>query len=200
MLSFRHALIAHLRPAKTPLCFAPIAAIMFTPLYAPVFASGTGRADFLDPAEIDRAVMAFTGAAIGEIGGARAPADPRLRLAACAQPLGMTWHGTAQSAVRVECAATHANSGPWRIFIATRPAQSSAALAPTRSQAPATPAIKRGDPITVVVRGRGFTVQQAGEAMENGQIGDWIGIRTARQAEPVRARIERPGLAVIPIG
>jgi flagella basal body P-ring formation protein FlgA len=59
-------------------------------------------------------------------------------------------------------------------------------------------AVKRGDPMTVIVRGRGFTVQQAGEAMENGQIGDWIAIRTAKRGEPLRARIERPGLAEIP--
>jgi flagella basal body P-ring formation protein FlgA len=34
--------------------------------------------------------------------------------------------------------------------------------------------------------------------MEDGAQGDWIAIRTARDATPVRARIERPGLAGIP--
>jgi flagella basal body P-ring formation protein FlgA len=52
----------------------------------------------------------------------------------------------------------------------------------------------------VVVRGRGFSVQQTGEALENGRIGDWIGVRTQRGAEPIRARIERPGMALIPAG
>ena len=51
-----------------------------------------------------------------------------------------------------------------------------------------------------MVRGRGFSVQQPGEAMEGGAVGDWIFVRTARKAEPLRARIERPGLAVIPAG
>jgi flagellar basal body P-ring formation protein FlgA len=37
-----------------------------------------------------------------------------------------------------------------------------------------------------------------GEAMENGAVGDWIDVRTSRKGEALRARIERPGLAVIP--
>ena len=169
---------------------APIGASESVP-----FASDSG---WLDPTEIDRAVRSFTGADIGEVGGARARADNRLRLAICAAPLATSWHGTRQAAVKVECARTQNVSGPWRIFVATLPAEQS--LAPSRAarSAPPSPLVKRGDPITVIVRGRGFTVQQAGEAIENGQIGDWIGVRTARQADPVRARIERPGLAVIP--
>ena len=159
------------------------------------------KAPVLDPTQIDRAVSAFTGAGIGKIGGARAPADRRLRLAACAQPLTTSWHGTTRAAVKVECRQTHANEGPWRIFVATRPNTRGGLSSkhPTRDALTA-PIIKRGDPITVLVRGRGFSVQQTGEAMENGSAGDWIGVRTARQADPIRARIERPGLAVIPVG
>ncbi|MEL6485914.1 MAG: flagella basal body P-ring formation protein FlgA [Pseudomonadota bacterium] len=193
------ALLGRLRPAITPLCFAPVAAIMFTPLYAPLFASETRTSQILDPAEIDRAVAAFTGAQIGEVGGARAAADKRLRLAACALPLATEWHGTARAAVRVECGAPLIGSAPWRIFVATLPAPSAGAATASASAGQSAPLVKRGDPITVVVRGRGFSVQQAGEAMGNGRVGEWIAIRTARQAEPVRARIERPGLAVIPM-
>lgn len=155
----------------------------------------------LDPIEIDQAVAAFTGAGVGETGGARAAADRRLRLAACAQPLALSWYGTTRSAVKVECGQTLSGVSPWRIFVATRPTSQSVSSASTYAlPAPVKPTIKRGDPVTIVVRGRGFTVQQAGEAMENGSIGDWIGVRTSRQADLVRARIERPGLAVIPIG
>jgi len=136
------------------------------------------------PATIDRAIEAFTGAAIGEIGGARTATDRRLRLAACDAPLDVSWHGTNRSMVKVEC---HGSQG-WHIFVATTRAPATAAA----------PVVSRGDPMTVVVRGRGFSVQQSGEAMASGGIGDWIGIRTARRADPVRARIERPGLAVIP--
>jgi flagella basal body P-ring formation protein FlgA len=50
----------------------------------------------------------------------------------------------------------------------------------------------------IAVRGRGFSVQQPGEAVEGGAVGDWIFVRTAPKAEALRARIERPGLVVIP--
>lgn len=166
---------------------APLALTMLLPLCdGPAHAGG-----FTDPAAIDRAVVAFTGAGIGAPGGPRLPADPRLRLAACAAPLAVAWHGTARQSVRVEC------PGPqtWRIFVAVDNA-AGASAAGTR----AAPAIKRGDALTIMVRGRGFSVQQSGEAMENGAVGDWIFVRSARKAEPLRARIERPGLAVIPAG
>ncbi|MEM6908194.1 MAG: flagella basal body P-ring formation protein FlgA [Pseudomonadota bacterium] len=115
-------------------------------------------------------------------------ADPRLKLAECASPLQTSWHGENKTMVQIECA----GPAPWRIFVALR----------SKSKVPVSkataPLVKRGDPVTVLVRGRGFSVQQAGEAMESGRAGDWIGIRTARETKPVRARIESPGLAVIP--
>lgn len=141
---------------------------------------------FIEPAAIDRAVAEFTGAAIGEIGGSRTRADARLRLAACQSELALSWYGSNRSTVQVECPGPQ----PWRIFIATR-----AAPLPAAAQV----VVRRGDPMTVVVRGNGFSVQQSGEAIDQGAVGDWIGVRTSRQSEPVRARIERPGLAVIPI-
>lgn len=144
-----------------------------------------------DPLEIDRAVAAFTGAAVGAPGGARTATDRRLQLAACGGPLAVSWHTAARTAVQVEC------PGPasWRVFVAISPLSGPAAAA-----AKVPPAIKRGDALTIMVRGRGFSVQQQGEAMEAGAVGDWIFVRTARKAEPLRARIERPGLAVIPAG
>lgn len=175
-----------MRSLINPLCFAPIAVIMFVPLFAPAFGAGQPpRAAYTDPQAIDQAVLAFTGVSIGEIGGARVPTDRRLRLSYCRSPLAASWHGNAKSTVKVECP----EPGGWRIFVGIKPAP--------RAQV-AKRVIRRGDPITVMVRGRGFTVQQSGEAMDNGSVGDWIAIRTARQAEPIRARIERPGLAIIP--
>ena len=166
------------------------AAIMIAclPLFAALVSAQEARpSGYTDPAEIDRAVADFAGAGIGETGGARSPADRRLRLAACPQPLAVDWHSAARTSVAVACPAPRG----WRIFIAMNAAPQ--AQASTR-------AVRRGDPVTVIVRGRGFTVQQTGEAMENGAVGDWIPVRTQRQSEPVRARIERPGLAVITIG
>lgn len=158
------------------------------PLFAALAsARESSTSAYIDPAAIDQAVAEFTGARIGEVGGARVAADRRLRLAACAGPLSTAWHGRAQSIVKVEC------PGPqsWRIFISTKPAQPAAEAARI---------VTRGDPITVLVRGRGFSVQQNAEAMENGGIGDWIAVRTQDRGEAIRARIERPGLAVIPVG
>lgn len=143
-----------------------------------------------DPAAIDRAVAAFTGAAIGTPGGARMASDPRLQLASCAAPLAVSWHTPARTAVAVECP----GPTPWRVFVAITPAAGSTAAAR------AAPAVKRGDAITILVRGRGFSVQQPGEAMEAGVVGDWIEVRTSRNAQGLRARIERPGLAVVPAG
>lgn len=162
------------------------------PMFAAAAAAQTSAPQrFTDPAEIDRAVSAFTGAAIGEVGGARMPADRRLRLAHCPQPLALDWHGNARSTVQIACA----GPTPWRIFVSVRPAERGETAAPQ---------VSRGDPITVVVRGSGFSVQQSGEALEDGRIGDWIAIRVGpggranRDTPPVRAQIERPGLAVIP--
>jgi flagellar basal body P-ring formation protein FlgA len=178
--------LTHFRPAfswrdgwRLPMLALPV----LLPLYAPE-ARANGLAE---PAAIDRAVAEFTGAPIGTPGGARMAADRRLQLAACAAPLAVSWHSPAKTAVRVECP----GSGGWRIFVAVTPL---AAAAP----AALPPAIKRGDALSIMVRGRGFSVQQSGEAMENGAVGDWIFVRTARKAEPLRARIERPGLAIIP--
>jgi len=145
-----------------------------------------------DPAAIDRAVAAFTGAAIGTPGGARMASDPRLQLAPCGGPLAVSWHTPARTAVAVECP----GPTPWRVFVAISPAPGGSGGAALRSA----PAIKRGEAITILVRGRGFTVQQPGEAMEAGAVGEWIEVRTARKGQALRARIERPGLAVIPAG
>lgn len=165
---------------------SPLALPMLLPLCDPA----AGARDFTDPAMIDQAVESFTGAATGAPGGARMAADRRLQLAACAGSLAVSWHTAAKTAVQVECP----GPAPWRIFVAVSPSAGSAA-APREA-----PAVRRGDAITVMVRGRGFSVQQPGEAMQAGAVGEWIDVRTSRKGEALRARIERPGLAVIPAG
>lgn len=170
-----------LRPCGVPTVFAPLLALgLAVPAQGSALPEG-----YISPAEIDAAVMGFTGARIGEPGGPHLPSDPRLRLAACAAPLMLNWYSPARTSVRVECPAPTA----WRIFVA---------VVPRAAAGSAARAIKRGDGVTIAVRGRGFSVQQAGEAVEGGGVGDWIFVRTSRGAEPLRARIERPGLVVIP--
>ncbi len=173
---------------------AALGAAMAVPMLVLVLGASPSIARTTDPAAIDLAVAQFTGAPIGAVGGALQPADPRLRLAACPRPLDLAWHGRARALVRVVCE----GAGGWQIFIAIRPSASLAAAATSAAGGQAEAAlVKRGDPLTVVVRGNGFSIQQAGEASESGRVGEWIGVRTAREREPIRARIERPGLAVI---
>ena len=162
------------------------AVLAFTASAAPVLAQGD---DFADPAEIDRAVERFTGAPIGVPGGAARPVDRRLRLAECRAPLALGWHGTRQDTVEVSCP----DAGSWRIFVAV--AGNIAANAAVRTA----PLVARGDSVSIIVRGQGFSVAQTGEALEAGAKNEWIRIRPPGGAEPLRARVERPGLVVLPL-
>ena len=125
------------------------AAGFFVPLAlmaSPAVAAGP----FQDTASIDRAVAAFTGKGIGDLGGARSVVDARLKLAACPM-VSMSWRTAGQDAVVVTC------TGPeWRIFVPVR-AMATPAVAP-RAAAPVTIApvklaavIKRGDPVMIAV-------------------------------------------------
>ncbi len=148
-------------------------------------------AAFADPAAIDRAVEAFTGAPAGVAGGARTPVDRRLRLAACPVPLALSWHGTARGNVLVQCPAAPG----WRIFVPVMGASEAAVAAPV-----AAPAVMRGDPVTIAVAGAGFSVSQPGEALESGAPGHWIRVRgLAGKAQPMRARVVRAGLVEVPV-
>ena len=151
-------------------------------LPVPALAQGA----FADAASIDRAVVDFTGAPVGTPGGAGAPVDRRLRLAACSGPLALAFYGSRRDSVRVECP----DAGGWRIFVALRAAA---------SVAPAAQLIARGDMVSIVVAGGGFSVTQSGEAMEGGAQGEWIRVKPPGSAEPVRAQVVRPGRVNIPL-
>ncbi|MGD9665445.1 MAG: flagella basal body P-ring formation protein FlgA [Novosphingobium sp.] len=150
----------------------------------------TTAAVFADLDAIDRQVAAFTGAEIGASGGAVQPLDRRLRLNACMAPIALSWRTQAQSTVVVQCP----DSGGWRLFVPVR-----ASARP----AMAAPAVNRGDAVSIVVSGGGFSVSRPGEALETGPVGAWIRVRpvTGRglREEPLRARIERPGVVALPI-
>jgi len=152
---------------------------------APAIAQGA----FASLDAIDRAVTGFTGAGIGQQGGATLPVDRRLRLAPCRSPLAMSWRSERHESVLVQCP----DAGSWHLFV---PVMASAA-------ANAAPAVLRGEAINVVVSGDGFSVSQPGEAMESGAVGAWIRVRTVKdgtaKGEPMRARIVRPGLAEVPM-
>ncbi|KUR72739.1 hypothetical protein AQZ52_05790 [Novosphingobium fuchskuhlense] len=158
------------------------AALMLAPL--PALAG-----PLTDLAMIDNAVAAFTGQQIGVPGGAAQPVDRRLRLAVCSAPLALSWYGNAQTSVLVRCP----DAGGWRVFVPV----SAARVAP--AAAPAVIAVARGEGVTVTVAGDGFSVSQPGEALDAGAVGAWIRVRTAAKADPLRARVVRPGLVELPV-
>ncbi|WP_298193415.1 flagella basal body P-ring formation protein FlgA [Novosphingobium sp.] len=158
------------------------AALMLAPL--PALAG-----PLTDLAAIDTAVAAFTGQQIGVPGGAAQPVDRRLRLAGCSAPLALSWYGNAQTSVLVRCP----DAGGWRVFVPV----SAARVAPAAT--PAAIAVARGEGVTVTVAGDGFSVSQPGEALDAGAVGAWIRVRTAAKADPLRARVVRPGLVELPV-
>lgn len=148
---------------------------------------------FADLDTVDRQVAAFTGAPVGQPGGAVTPVDRRLRLQPCRSGLALSWRTTAQDNVVVQCG----DANGWRLFVPVRRVAVVAAQA-----APVD--VSRGDAVSIAVSGEGFSVTQPGEALESGAIGAWIKVRPAGAAanarnQTMRARIERPGLVSVPL-
>lgn len=157
-------------------------------LLAVLTATSAQAQSVTDLAAIDRAVEAFTGAPIGAPGGAGQPVDRRLHLTRCAAPPALSWYGSRRDTVLVRCP----DPGSWRIFVPL-----AAGAAPEQSA----PAVLRGEAVTIRIAGEGFSVAQAGEAMEPGSVGTWIRVRSAQaNAQPLRARVVRPGLVAVEIG
>ena len=149
--------------------------------------SANGQAvRLVDPHIIDQAVADFTGASIGQPGGARAATDQRLRLAACDGPLALAWHGSRRDMVRVECV----DARSWKLFV---PVASAATAA-------GNPVIQRGQPLTLTLEGRGFSISQQGEALDSGRPGEWIRVRPAGKKDALRALVQPDGRVTIPLG
>ena len=168
-------------------CLFVFAALALPPVLSPGVAAA---APFADLADIDRAVAQFTGAEPGQAGGAMQVVDRRLRLAPCRAPLAMAWNGTRHDAVLVRCP----EGAAWHIYVPVR--AGAAGAAPVL-------AVARGEGVTIAVEGEGFAVSQPGEALEPGALGDWIRVRVLKdgspKGEPLRARVVRPGLVVLPL-
>jgi len=145
---------------------------------------------FADLDAIDRQVAMFTGASVGEMGGAATPVDRRLRLQPCRTGTALSWRTPARDSVVVQCG----DAGGWRIFVPVRAAAADPAGAI---------AVTRGDAVSIAVSGDGFTVSQPGEAMESGPVGGWIKVRPLSagnsRADIMRAQIQRPGLVQVPL-
>ncbi|GGD64050.1 flagella basal body P-ring formation protein FlgA [Croceicoccus mobilis] len=145
------------------------------------------------PEIIDVAVAQFTGAAIGEEGGALYPVDRRLRLKSCGVPLALEWRGEERRNVIVHCP----EEGGWRIFVPVRAqAKAAASNSVDVSAAPAAVSqdvISRGDAVAIEISGQGFTVTRPAQALEDGAVGEWIRVRPIstdrRPAKVVSARV-----------
>ena len=153
-------------------------------------------AAFQPTATLDRSVAAFTGHGVGEEGGARAPIDARLRLAAC-PTVALSWRTPAQDAVVVAC------GGPeWRLFVpvrrATAVAVAPSAAAPVRAIAKAEPVIRRGDPVVIEAGQDGFAITREGVAQGDAAPGARVAIRVDGTPAPVQAVAVANGRATLP--
>lgn len=146
-----------------------------------IAAPASAQGSYAELAGIDQAVADFTGLPIGAPGGAAAPVDRRLKLLRCGVRLALSWYGSQNDSVQVDCPV----AGGWRLYVP---------IASKGSGVAAPAAIARGDAISISVNGDGFAVAQPGEALESGPIGAWIKVRTlGANAQPMRARVLRPG-------
>jgi len=158
-----------------------------------IFAAAAGAGGYADLSTIDREVAGFTGAEIGQSGGAMTPVDRRLRLAPCGSPLALAWRTQNHESVVVQCG----DPGSWRLFVPIKRDPQAMSNAGTGALV-----INKGDGISIAVNGDGFSVAQPGEAMEAGAIGSWIRVRPINakiNAEPMRAQVVRPGLVALPL-
>lgn len=153
---------------------------------AALAATTANAATPMDLSIIDRAVADFTGATIGQPGGAKLPVDRRLRLASCNAPLDLQWFGRDQRSVQVACP-----TAGWRIYVAVDAgAGGRHGASPQYGQT----LVKRGENVSILVRGSGFTLTRQGSAVEDGAQGEWIKVRaTGQRTETLRAMVIRPG-------
>lgn len=160
-------------------------------------AAATATPSHQDTPALDRSVVAFTGHAIGEEGGARTAIDARLRLAQC-PTVAISWRTERHDAVVIAC------SGPsWRIFV---PVNNSApaASAPTATRVANSPSvkvepvIKRGDPVTIEAGDSGFSISREGIAVGDAAPGERFMVRVDGTRTPVQAVAIETGHATLP--
>lgn len=149
---------------------------------------------------LDSIVAMTVGANIGEPGGAAAPVDRRLKLAACPQVPEVS--GPVFGAAVVECKYLG-----WRIRVPLNPGagaigpatpQRTSFVRPAQQPQSREPIIKRGDPVQLIAGGASFTVSKMMIADEDGAVGDMIRVREDRKSDPVLARVEQNGIVRAP--
>ena len=143
---------------------------------------------------LDSIVAMSVGANIGEPGGAVAPVDRRLKLAACPQVPQMS--GMMFGAAMIECKAQG-----WRIRVPLYPGGQQQPLAAMQQASYGRPAaiqkqvvVKKGDPVQLIAGGSAFMVTRMMIADEDGAAGDMIRVREDKKSDPVMARVQESGI------
>lgn len=150
---------------------------------SPAFAQGFENLD-----RIDSLVATTVGANIGQAGGAIAPVDRRLRLAACPQIPAV--EGPVFGAAIVRC-----DKLGWRIRVPLSGAGGAQAYGRPQQRVIL---IKKGDPVQLVAGDASFSVSKAMIADEDGAVGDMIRVREDKHSPAVAGRVEPSGIVRIP--
>lgn len=185
---------------------------------APALAASPRSFENLD--RLDSLVAMSVGANIGQPGGALAPVDRRLKLAAC--PATPVVEGPTLNSAVIKCEAIG-----WRIRVPLATGGAYAALqqdglplavpptaapgrpvsptstfvrpAPTPPVAARVAIIKKGDPVVLVAGTSSFSVSRMMVADEDGAVGETIRLRgPERNAQTVVGRIESNGVVRVP--
>lgn len=159
--------------------------------------------DFQSTQMLDTVVSQFTGHNIGQMGGAIAPVDTRLKLASCQAPQ-LEWHTDAHEAVVVRCMAPM-----WKIYVPVlappRPKPAPVVAAPlAAAPTPAAPVvkpemvIKRGDAVTIEAGGTGFSITREGVAASDAPVGGRVLVKVDEKKPPIQAIVIEAGRAKLP--
>lgn len=161
-----------------------------------------GAGQFQSTALLDTIVAQFTGRAIGEIGGARAPVDARLKLASCAAPQ-LEWRSPMRDAVVVRCMAPE-----WRIYVPVNAVPQPRAAPVVAAPAPAAerpapppkvePVIRRGDPVTIEAGAAGFSITREGVAVGDAAPGARLLVKVDEKKQTIQAIAISSGRARLP--
>lgn len=140
-------------------------------------------APFEDTTLLDRQVASHLGAGVGDVGGAHAPIDPKLKLKRCAKAVEIS--ETNRNALQVSC-----QDLGWRIFVPIR-------LGGNRSSEGrdgfAETLVQRNQPVTLVIRRSNFSISYGVIAQKDGAMGDYIPVRSDRKSKELMARVSGAG-------
>lgn len=138
---------------------------------------------FEDTVQLDRQVGDYLNARIGEVGGARAPIDRKLKLKRC--PTSVQISHTNRDSLIVSCP----NSG-WRIFV---PLSTGSSARSRGSLGADEIVVRRNQPLMLVVKRPSFSISYSVIAQKNGRIGDYIPVRSSRKSKTLIARVSGNG-------